>query len=55
MRVLAVGLQQFMLGEGKEVQLLMAFSALVVAPVIVFYFLAQKYFREGIMTSGLKG
>jgi multiple sugar transport system permease protein len=55
MRVLAVGLQQFMLGEGKEVQLLMAFSALVVAPVVVFYFLAQKYFREGIITSGLKG
>jgi ABC-type glycerol-3-phosphate transport system permease component len=55
MRVLAVGLQQFMLGEGKEVEQLMAFATLVIAPIVVFYFLAQKYFREAITTTGLKG
>lgn len=54
MRVLAVGLQQFMLGEGKAVEQLMAFATVVIAPIVVFYFLAQKYFREAITTTGLK-
>jgi ABC-type glycerol-3-phosphate transport system permease component len=55
MRVLAVGLQQFMQGQGTQVHLLMAFAAMVVAPVLVIYFIAQKHFREGILTTGLKG
>jgi multiple sugar transport system permease protein len=56
MRVLAVGLQQFLVGEGgTKVQLMMAFSAMVVLPVIVFYFFTQKYFTEGIATTGIKG
>jgi len=56
MRVLAVGLQSFLSGEGgTKVQLMMAFSSMVVVPVIVFYFFTQKYFTEGIQTTGLKG
>jgi multiple sugar transport system permease protein len=56
MRVLAVGLQQFMIGEGgTNTHLLMAFSTIVILPVIVFYFLTQKHFREGIVTTGIKG
>ncbi len=56
MRVLAVGLQQFMVGEGgTKTQLMMAFSSIVVVPVIIFYFFTQKYFTEGIMTTGIKG
>jgi len=56
MRVLAVGLQQFLVGEGgTKIQLMMAFSAMVVVPVLVFYFFTQKYFTEGIATTGLKG
>jgi multiple sugar transport system permease protein len=56
MRVLGVGLQQFKAGEGgTNVQLLMAFATLVVLPVIVFYFLAQKQFREAVTTVGIKG
>lgn len=55
MRVMAVGLQQFMIGEGKELQLLMAFATLVAAPIIVLYFVTQRYFKEGILTTGLKG
>jgi multiple sugar transport system permease protein len=55
MRVMAVGLQQFMVGEGKELELLMAFATLVAGPVIILYFFTQKYFREGILTTGLKG
>jgi multiple sugar transport system permease protein len=56
MRVLGVGLQQFKGGEGgTNVQLLMAFATFVVLPVIVFYFLAQKQFREAVTTVGIKG
>jgi len=55
MRVLAVGLQQFMQGQGTQVQLLMAFSTMVVLPILVLYFLAQKHFRTGILTTGMKG
>ncbi len=56
MRVLAVGLQQFMVGEGgTNTHLLMAFAAGVIAPVILFYFFTQKHFREGVVTTGIKG
>jgi ABC-type glycerol-3-phosphate transport system permease component len=56
MRVLAVGLQQYNVGEGGvQTHLLMAFATVVIAPVIVFYFFTQKYFREGIVTTGIKG
>lgn len=56
MRVLGVGLQQFKSGEGgSAVQELMVFATLVVIPVLVFYFLLQKQFREAITTSGIKG
>jgi multiple sugar transport system permease protein len=56
MRVIGVGLQQFMAGEGgTNSQFLMALATLVVAPVLAGYFLTQKYFAEGIITSGIKG
>jgi multiple sugar transport system permease protein len=56
MRVLGVGLQQFKQGDGgTNVQLMMAFSALVVVPIVVLYFLTQKYFREGVLNVGIKG
>ena len=56
MRVLAVGLQQFLQGEGgTKVQLMMAFSAMVVVPIVIFYFFTQKYFTEGVITTGIKG
>jgi ABC-type glycerol-3-phosphate transport system permease component len=55
MRVLAVGLQQFMLGEGGDVHLLMAFATLVTAPIILFYFLVQRQFRDAVLTAGIRG
>lgn len=56
MRVLAVGLQQFLVQEGgTKIQLMMAFSSMVVMPVVIFYFFTQKYFTEGITTTGIKG
>jgi multiple sugar transport system permease protein len=56
MRVLGVGLQQFKSGEGgTNIQYLMVFATLVVIPVLFFYFLLQKQFREAITTVGIKG
>jgi multiple sugar transport system permease protein len=56
MRVLGVGLQQFKSGEGgTQVQELMVFATLVVVPIMLFYFLLQRQFREAITTVGIKG
>jgi ABC-type glycerol-3-phosphate transport system permease component len=56
MRVLAVGLQQYLVGEGgTKTQLMMAFATMVVTPVLIFYFFTQKYFTEGIARTGIKG
>ena len=56
MRVLGVGLQQFIVGEGgTNTQLMMALATLVVVPILVGYFLTQRYFTESIIASGIKG
>jgi multiple sugar transport system permease protein len=41
-------------GEPKD-QLLMAGSVIATAPIIIVFFAAQKYFVQGIVTTGLKG
>ncbi|MEP7199652.1 MAG: carbohydrate ABC transporter permease [Chloroflexota bacterium] len=56
MRVIAVGLQQFNATDGgTQTQWMMAFAAMVVLPVIILYFLTQKYFTESIARTGIKG
>jgi multiple sugar transport system permease protein len=56
MRLLAVGLQQFLAGEGgTNVHLMMALATIVVIPVIILFFFAQRYFTEGINATGIKG
>jgi multiple sugar transport system permease protein len=53
---LALGLQNFQSeAGGTPWHLLMAASALVVLPVILLFFVAQKTFIEGIATTGIKG
>ena len=53
---LALGLQNFQSkAGGTSWHLLMAASTLVVAPMILLFFLAQKTFIEGIATTGIKG
>lgn len=53
---LALGLQAFQSQHGgTEWHLLMAASVLVILPVIVLFFLAQKTFIQGIATTGMKG
>jgi len=52
---LALGLQAFQSQHGgTEWHLLMAASVLVILPVIVLFFLAQKTFIQGIATTGMK-
>lgn len=41
-------------GEPKD-HLLMAGSVIATLPIVIVFFLAQKYFVQGIVTSGLKG
>lgn len=55
MRTVQVGLYSFISEAGTQTHLLMAASVIVVAPIIVLYFFAQKQFIEGISASGLKG
>jgi multiple sugar transport system permease protein len=53
---LALGLQNYQSQQGGTPwHLLMAASTLVVLPVLVLFFLAQKTFIEGIATTGMKG
>ena len=53
---MALGLQQYQSQHGgSEWHLLMAASALLVMPIIVLFFFAQKTFIQGISTTGVKG
>jgi ABC-type glycerol-3-phosphate transport system permease component len=53
-KTLALGLTAFKTLQGTEYHLLMAASVAVLAPVVVIFFLAQKYFVQGIVTTGMK-
>lgn len=53
---LALGLQTFQSQHGgTEWQLLMAASVLVLAPIVILFFIAQRTFIQGIATTGMKG
>jgi len=52
---LAYGLQLFMGEANIEFGMLMAASVLVIIPVLLIFFFAQKHFIEGITLTGIKG
>jgi multiple sugar transport system permease protein len=54
-KTLAVGLTAFQSLHGTEYHLLMAASVAVLLPILIIFFLAQRYFVEGIVTTGVKG
>ena len=54
-KTLAVGLTAFKSLHGTEYHLLMAASVAVLIPIVIIFFLAQRYFVEGVITSGVKG
>jgi multiple sugar transport system permease protein len=55
MKTLQIGLQVFQSQYVTKWDLLMAGTVMVTLPVIVVFILGQKYFTQGIATSGLKG
>jgi ABC-type glycerol-3-phosphate transport system permease component len=52
---IAVGLRLFRSQYSTEMHLLMAASTVAVLPILVIFFVAQKYFIQGIALTGLKG
>ena len=54
LRTLAIGLRLFKSEYLVQWNLLMAASALMLTPILVLFFAAQRYFVQGIVMSGLK-
>lgn len=52
---LALGLQFFQSEYGTQWTLMMAASVMMIAPMIVLFFLAQRFFIEGIQLTGIAG
>lgn len=52
---LAIGLRSFTSIYSNQWDLLMAASTAIIAPVILLFFFAQRYFIEGIALTGIKG
>ncbi|CAM4409309.1 carbohydrate ABC transporter permease [Paenibacillus alkaliterrae] len=52
---LALGLQMFQSIHSAQWHLLMAASTVVILPVIIVFFIGQRYFIEGITLTGMKG
>jgi multiple sugar transport system permease protein len=48
-------LDQFGQGGEMEWEIVLAASVIVTVPVIILFFLGQRYFMDGIATTGLKG
>ncbi len=55
MRTLPVGLTAFMTEHGTEWPVMMAGAMLMVAPMILFFVLCQRWFVEGIQLGAVKG
>ena len=55
MRTVQLGLQVFAGEYMTDWNLLMSAQVLVTLPLIVMFFFLQRYFVEGIVTTGLKG
>jgi multiple sugar transport system permease protein len=51
----ALGLRLFQGQLSNKLQELMAASLVAVLPTIALFFLAQRYFVQGIVVSGVKG
>jgi len=54
-KTLALGLQVFFGEHTAEWSQLMAVSTLMLLPLLMLFFLAQRYFIEGITLTGMKG
>jgi multiple sugar transport system permease protein len=55
LKTISVGLSVFLQQYTANWQLLMAASTMMVLPMVLLFFVAQKYFIQGITTTGLTG
>src|SRR2546421_11825546 len=55
LRTIAIGLALFKSEYLVEWNLMMAASTLMLLPILVLFFVAQRYFVQGIVMSGIKG
>jgi multiple sugar transport system permease protein len=55
LKTISVGLSVFLAQYTAQWQLLMAASILMILPMLLLFFFAQKYFIQGITTTGLAG
>lgn len=55
MRVVQVGLTAFYTDAGTRLNLLMCASSVVILPTVLLYLLAQRYYVESALGSGIKG
>jgi multiple sugar transport system permease protein len=54
-RTMAIGLALFKSEYMVEWNLMMAASTIMLLPILTLFFLAQRYFVQGIVMSGIKG
>ena len=52
---LSLGLFMFQTMWRAELGMLMAASALMTLPVVIMFFLGQRYFIQGVTLTGMKG
>ena len=52
---ISLGLYMFKSAHSAEFGMLMAASTVMVVPVVLLFFLAQRYFIQGVTLTGLKG
>lgn len=55
MRTLPVGIMNFTSEAGASYHLLMAATTIIILPILIIYFVLQKYIISGITKSGIKG
>lgn len=54
-QMLSVGIKLFQAGHATDYGMQLAASMLVLLPVLILFLFTQKYFVEGVATSGMKG
>jgi multiple sugar transport system permease protein len=54
-RPLQVGLLYFVSEEGPNYHELMAAATFTILPIVLLYFVAQRWFHAGVVTTGIKG
>ncbi len=53
-QMISVGMKMFQVSNAVDYGLLMAASSLVLIPILILFVFAQKYFIQGVATSGMK-